>query len=233
MSTDHYTNIFIRDLPSTMTLQEFKELFRKFGPINDCKLLYHPRTRRFEGDALVLYKEPYSARDAIAEMNDRIMENRKVRVQYADRQPEKPKTTDNKTQSEVNRQQRRESPTRRDREDSKEHQEPRIRERSRSPPNLAKRRLERARDRQDDTKKIKLLEQGSVNNPQIEELALGQQNQKNQQASSQSATDLQNQQLLMSLLFGGAPNPQNGTEGAQQQSATDNSNAYDPYSPSA
>ncbi len=49
--TGHYTNIFIRDLPSATTVNEFKEMFRKYGPIHDCKLLYHPRTRKFEGDA--------------------------------------------------------------------------------------------------------------------------------------------------------------------------------------
>jgi hypothetical protein len=70
-------------------------------------------------------------------MNDRVLDGRKVRVQFADRQPEKPK--DVKPVDRI-------SPRR------EESYDRNIRERSRSPPNISKRRQIRALDKTEPNK---------------------------------------------------------------------------------
>ncbi|KAL0491617.1 hypothetical protein AKO1_010318 [Acrasis kona] len=83
----HFTNIFVRNLPLNISYDRFKEFFERFGRIKDCKLLFHPRTKQFEGDALVLFLNPQSAHLAVR--RECFVESKKVRIAFADRQPEK------------------------------------------------------------------------------------------------------------------------------------------------
>jgi len=88
--------IYVGNLPFSVTLDRLKELFSPYGQIEDAIVMANKFTGRSRGFGFVTFAEDGDAEKAIAEMNNKNIEGRELKVNEArpleERPKEEPKT---------------------------------------------------------------------------------------------------------------------------------------------
>ncbi len=75
--------IYVGNLPFTIEDDKLKELFAPYGEIEEAIVIKDKFSGRSKGFGFVTFKEDESAKKAIAEMNDKEVEGRKLKVNEA------------------------------------------------------------------------------------------------------------------------------------------------------
>lgn len=75
--------IFVGNLPWSMTFDKLKDLFGSCGEIEDAIVMSDRQTGRSRGFGFVTFKEESSVEKAIAEMNNKDIEGREIKVNEA------------------------------------------------------------------------------------------------------------------------------------------------------
>lgn len=75
--------IFVGNLPWAVTLDQLKEIFGKYGEIEDAIIMANKYTGKSRGFGFVTFKEESSAEKAIAEMNNKDVQGREITVTEA------------------------------------------------------------------------------------------------------------------------------------------------------
>ena len=86
--------IYIGNLPFSVDLAKLKELFSKYGKIEDAIVMANRYTGRSRGFGFVTFENEADAEKAIAEMNKKTIEGREISVKEArplEKREEKPK----------------------------------------------------------------------------------------------------------------------------------------------
>jgi len=88
--------IYVGNLPFSITLDRLKEIFSPYGQIEDAIVMANKFTGRSRGFGFVTFAEDGDAEKAIAEMNNKNVEGRELKVNEArpleERPREEPKT---------------------------------------------------------------------------------------------------------------------------------------------
>ncbi len=84
--------IYVGNLPFTVDHEKLKELFSSYGEIEEATVISDKFSGRSKGFGFVTFKEDESAKKAIAEMNDKEVEGRNLKVNEAKPfDPDKPR----------------------------------------------------------------------------------------------------------------------------------------------
>lgn len=83
--------IYVGNLPFSVTLDRLKELFSPYGQIEDAIVMANKFTGRSRGFGFVTFAEDGDAEKAIAEMNNKNIEGRELKVNEAKPLEERPK----------------------------------------------------------------------------------------------------------------------------------------------
>jgi RNA recognition motif-containing protein len=83
--------IYVGNLPFSVTLDRLKELFSPYGQIEDAIVMANKFTGRSRGFGFVTFAEDGDAEKAIAEMNNKNIEGRELKVNEARPLEERPK----------------------------------------------------------------------------------------------------------------------------------------------
>lgn len=75
--------IYVGNLPWSVDDAKLKELFAAFGEIEEANVIVNKFNNRSKGFGFVTFKDDESAKKAIAEMNEKEIENRKLTVNEA------------------------------------------------------------------------------------------------------------------------------------------------------
>ena len=75
--------IYVGNLPFTVDLEKLKELFSSYGEIEEAVIISDKFSGRSKGFGFVTYKEEESGKKAIAEMNEKEVEGRNLKVNEA------------------------------------------------------------------------------------------------------------------------------------------------------
>ena len=88
--------IYVGNLPFSVTLDRLKELFSSYGQIEDAIVMANKFTGRSRGFGFVTFANDGDANKALAEMNNKNVEGRELKVNEArpleERPKEEPKT---------------------------------------------------------------------------------------------------------------------------------------------
>jgi len=88
--------LYIGNLPFSVTLDRLKELFSPYGQIEDAIVIANKFTGRSRGFGFVTFAKDGDAEKALAEMNNKNVEGRELKVKEArpleERPKEEPKT---------------------------------------------------------------------------------------------------------------------------------------------
>ena len=77
-------NIYISNLPTTITVPEVKELFSSYGTVRDVQLLQDKHTGMFNGSAYLVMDLQDEAERAIAALDGSDYKGDRLHVQQAD-----------------------------------------------------------------------------------------------------------------------------------------------------
>ena len=66
-----------------MTVDNFRELFRSIGEIENCKLCRNKETKLSLGYGFVNYRKPQDAQKAVNQLNGRPIQNKQIKVSFA------------------------------------------------------------------------------------------------------------------------------------------------------
>ncbi len=83
--------IYVGNLPYTVTFDKLKELFSSYGEIEEAIVISDKFSGRSKGFGFVTFKDEASAQKAIAEMNNKNVEGRELKVNEAKPREEAPK----------------------------------------------------------------------------------------------------------------------------------------------
>ena len=83
--------IYVGNLPFSVTLDRLKELFSPYGQIEDAIVMANKFTGRSRGFGFVTFANDGDAEKAIAEMNNKNVEGRELKVNEAKPLEERPK----------------------------------------------------------------------------------------------------------------------------------------------
>jgi len=84
--------LYIGNLPFSTTLEQLKEIFSKYGEIEDATIVTNKFSGRSKGFGFIEFKEDSSADSAISEMNNKEIEGREIVVKEAEPfDPDKPR----------------------------------------------------------------------------------------------------------------------------------------------
>ena len=83
--------LYVGNLPFTVTQEALKELFAKFGDIEEATIISDKFSGRSKGFGFVTFSDDESAKKAIAELNDKDFEGRPMKVSEAKPMEERPK----------------------------------------------------------------------------------------------------------------------------------------------
>jgi len=83
--------IYVGNLPFSVTLDRLKELFSKYGKIKDAIVMADKFTGRSRGFGFVTFANDSDADKALAEMNNKNVEGRELKVNEARPLEERPK----------------------------------------------------------------------------------------------------------------------------------------------
>ena len=75
--------IYVGNLPFSVTQEKLKELFSKYGEIEEATVIANKFSGRSKGFGFVSFKDESSAEKAIAEMNKKEVEGRPLNVKEA------------------------------------------------------------------------------------------------------------------------------------------------------
>ena len=75
--------LFVGNLPFSVSEDQLKEIFEKYGEIKSLKLITDRETGRSRGFGFVTFKEDKSAENAIKDMHDKGVEGRNLVVKEA------------------------------------------------------------------------------------------------------------------------------------------------------
>jgi len=75
--------IYVGNLPFSVDQTKLKELFEQFGEIEEATIIADKFSGRSKGFGFVTFKEDESAKKAIAEMNEKEVEGRALKVNEA------------------------------------------------------------------------------------------------------------------------------------------------------
>ena len=75
--------LYIGNLPFSTTLEQLKEIFSKYGEIEEATIVANKYSGRSKGFGFVEYKEDSAAEAAISEMNNKEIEGREIVVKEA------------------------------------------------------------------------------------------------------------------------------------------------------
>ena len=75
--------LYVGNLPWTVDLEGLKKLFESYGEIEDVTVISDRDSGRSKGFGFVTFKDDEVAKKAIAEMNEKEMEGRKITVSEA------------------------------------------------------------------------------------------------------------------------------------------------------
>lgn len=85
--------VYVGNLPFTVDQEKLKELFASYGEAEEVIVISDKFSGRSKGFGFITFKDEESAKKAIAEMNDKEIEGRKLKVNEAkpmeDRPPRK------------------------------------------------------------------------------------------------------------------------------------------------
>ncbi|HED05420.1 MAG TPA: RNA-binding protein [Ignavibacteria bacterium] len=85
--------VYVGNLPFTVDQEKLKELFASYGEAEEIIVISDKFSGRSKGFGFITFKDEESAKKAIAEMNDKEIEGRKLKVNEAkpmeDRPPRK------------------------------------------------------------------------------------------------------------------------------------------------
>ena len=83
--------IYVGNLPFSVTLERLKELFSPYGQIEDAIVMANKYTGRSRGFGFVTFANEADADKALAEMNNKNVEGRELKVKEARPLEERPK----------------------------------------------------------------------------------------------------------------------------------------------
>ena len=84
--------VYVGNLPYTVDSEKLKELFSKFGEIEEATVISDKFSGRSKGFGFVTFKDATSAKKAISEMNEQKVEDRELKVNEAKpMDPDRPK----------------------------------------------------------------------------------------------------------------------------------------------
>ncbi len=83
--------IYVGNLPFSVTLEKLKELFSPYGQIEDAIVMTNKFTGRSRGFGFVTFTKDADADKALAEMNNKNVEGRELKVKEARPLEERPK----------------------------------------------------------------------------------------------------------------------------------------------
>jgi len=83
--------IYVGNLPFSVTLERLKELFSPYGEIEDAIVMANKFTGRSRGFGFVTFVNDADADKALAEMNNKAIEGRELKVKEAKPLEERPK----------------------------------------------------------------------------------------------------------------------------------------------
>ncbi len=75
--------VYVGNLPFSVEQEKLKELFAPYGEIEEAVVISDKFSGRSKGFGFVTFKDDEAAKKAIAEMNDKDIEGRKLRVNEA------------------------------------------------------------------------------------------------------------------------------------------------------
>jgi RNA recognition motif-containing protein len=75
--------VYVGNLPYSIDSEKLKELFSKFGEIEEATVISDKFSGRSKGFGFVTFKEDEAAKKAIAEMNGQKVEERELKVNEA------------------------------------------------------------------------------------------------------------------------------------------------------
>ena len=75
--------VYVGNLPYSVDSEKLKELFSKFGEIEEATVISDKFSGRSKGFGFVTFKEDEAAKKAIAEMNGHKVEDRELKVNEA------------------------------------------------------------------------------------------------------------------------------------------------------
>jgi RNA recognition motif-containing protein len=75
--------VYVGNLPFSVDSEKLKELFASYGEIEEATVISDKFSQRSKGFGFVTFKDEESAKKAIAEMNDKDVEGRKLKVNEA------------------------------------------------------------------------------------------------------------------------------------------------------
>lgn len=75
--------IYVGNLPFSLTLDKLKEIFSKYGEIEEATIVTNKFSGRSKGFGFVEYKEDSAADAAVSEMNNKDLEGREIVVKEA------------------------------------------------------------------------------------------------------------------------------------------------------
>jgi RNA recognition motif-containing protein len=75
--------VYVGNLPFSVDLEKLKELFTPFGEIEEAIIISDKFSGRSKGFGFVTFKDDASAKKAIAEMNEKEIEGRGLKVNEA------------------------------------------------------------------------------------------------------------------------------------------------------
>lgn len=91
--------VYVGNLPFSVGDEALRELFSSYGEIEEVTVIKDKYTGRSKGFGFVTLKDDASAKKAVAEMNDKEIEGRKLKVNEArpmEERPERPRRSFNR-----------------------------------------------------------------------------------------------------------------------------------------
>jgi len=82
--------VYVGNLPFSADQEKLKELFSSYGEIEEAIVIADKFSGRSKGFGFVTFKDDESAKKAIAEMNDKEVEGRKLKVNEAKPMEDRP-----------------------------------------------------------------------------------------------------------------------------------------------
>ncbi len=90
MTTVDNTNLFVGNFSWNMWEEDLKELFAPYGELEDVKLIIDKMTGRSKGFGFVKFVNEEDAAKAIAELNDKEVDGREIKITVARPREERP-----------------------------------------------------------------------------------------------------------------------------------------------
>lgn len=89
---DNKNKLYVGNLPWTLTNDSLRDLFASYGEITDAVIIMDRMSGRSKGFGFVTFAQEADAQKAIAEMNDKEIEGRKIIVNVAKPREERPRS---------------------------------------------------------------------------------------------------------------------------------------------